>query len=327
MNLNLEQIRACARGISQVREAGPGWELLRFTTSHLEHLSGVMREKEVDRAGCSAGIALAFETDSDRLYIDATVGKGARDACFIDVWTDERFTAIIGDTKPGNRIESEILFPRSSRRRHVTLYLPHTRAMTLSMVGMAEDAAFRPADRRPVLLTLGDSITQGMDSLHPSQTYAAVLARQLGMDLHNQGIGGAVFDSATLPTVPVPGVELITVAFGVNDWIRGRPPEAASSYLARILEQYPGVPVVVFEPVWYPHGDEVDRVPPEREIPFSAYRQGLRDVVRQFESIPFVPRDQLLPSASLTLLDGVHPNTLGQIIYGNNAARACSPLR
>ena len=166
-----------------------------------------------------------------------------------------------------------------------------------------------------------------MDSLHPSQTYAAVMARQLGLDLHNQGVGSGTFNVDTLQEETVSGVEQVTVAFGVNDWRNGLTPDCAMPYLERLLQLYPNVPVAVFEPVWYPYGDQEHALFPDTETPFSAYRYGLSQVVDGFETIHFVPRHQLMPDGPSSLLVGGHPNTQGQMVYGQNAAVAIRALR
>ena len=66
-------------------------------------------------------------------------------------------------------------------------------------------------------LAIGDSITQGMVAKRPSFTYPVNVARVMGYELLNWGVGGDSFNAKLLDFV---GREpdLITIALGCNDW-------------------------------------------------------------------------------------------------------------
>ena len=68
------------------------------------------------------------------------------------------------------------------------------------------------------LLAFGDSITQGVDVVHPSLAYAPTLARLMDADSRNKGIGGEVFFPALLEEKEDLDPDFVTVAYGSNDW-------------------------------------------------------------------------------------------------------------
>ena len=269
------------------------------------------------RADCPAGVVLDLETDSDLLQLTAIVGAGARGVAYFDLYVDGCFTGMIGDTSPGEMISGEVRWARpSTGLSHVTLYLPQSRTVLLQRIAVADGATLRPAQPAPYLLALGDSITQGMDGVHPSLTYPAVAARELGLSLYNCGIGGHTFDADSIPDRPVPEPALITVAFGVNDWGLKRDVTAAHSFLTRLRAWYPVSPVFVLEPIW---SAQLDPEPGDG-YPLAAYRHDLTAIAAKFPGVSCLPSVALFPTGNTLLCDGVHPNTEGHIVYGRNLA-------
>jgi len=325
--LTADEIVACAGGTTQVRETESGLELLRFSEAHLKFWHDTGQEAKLVRVYCSAGIMLDFVTDSGSLSIEAAMGKAARSIAFLDVWVDGTFVACLGSPEPGEIVSGEVTLPSPGERRRVSIYLPHLRATHLRSVALSKGAHFEAAPVRKTILTLGDSITQGMDSSHASLTYASVLARELGMTQHNQGVGGGTYRAESLPEPPVEDPALVTVAFGVNDWNNGLPPDNAKSHLERLREFYPGKPIVVFEPTWFANGDGEHNPKVDSGSTFEEYRQVLRDIAASVDGVSIVPWQQLLPAGPSLLQGGCHPSTPGHTVFGMNAARAIRGMR
>ena len=210
----------------------------------------------------------------------------------------------------------------------ITLYLPQTRRACLRSLQIAPLANFAPAPLGDAWLALGDSITQGEYGHHPSLTYAAVAARELGLTLHNCGVGGDIFDAATLTERPAPDPLLITVGYGTNDWNGGGDVAAAGAYLVRLRELYPATPVVVLPPIWRePDGmDGAQPTPNSAGQTLAEYRAALGDVVRAFPGMTYLPAEYLFPPGLPFTVDGLHPNTQGYIVYGLNLARLLRPV-
>ena len=199
--------------------------------------------------------------------------------------------------------------------RTVLLYLPHCRQAGLVSLALDDGATVMPRIQ-PVMLALGDSITQGMESPYPSLTWPAVAARRLGMDVHNAGIGGHFFEAAALPEQPVKEPTLITVAYGTNDWNIGWDVAHARTYLARLRELYPATPLAVLEPIWWEGHEEQAH----HGCTFAAYREELRAIALAFHPDYLLPMSALLPPGPCLLADGVHPSAAGHVVMGENVA-------
>ena len=85
------------------------------------------------------------------------------------------------------------------------------------------------------LVFIGDSITQGMDARGPASAYAVQLARVLDVELLNQGVGGHIFDLDALDDELPYHPDIITIAYGTNDWSRDTTREEISSRVERYL--------------------------------------------------------------------------------------------
>ncbi|OPZ83729.1 MAG: GDSL-like Lipase/Acylhydrolase [bacterium ADurb.Bin429] len=318
--LTTEEILACARGMRQASETNLGLELQRF--SEAEAAFYAYSEGATVRARCTAGVAVCVETDSDRLDVSLRLGVGARACSYVDLYVDDLFVGTGGSLEARETIEASFQWPTDGTRR-VALYLPHCRQAGIVALALADGASFTPS-ARPVLLALGDSITQGMDSPHPSLTWPAVAARALNLDVHNCGIGGHVFDADGLPERPVEHPALVTVAYGANDWNQGRSPEYARPYLARVRQLYPTTPLAVLETIWWEGGETVEK----HGLTFAAYRTALAAIAAEFAVDGLLPMPRLLPPGPAFLADSVHPTAAGHVVMGLNVAgQVCQLVR
>ncbi|HEX2950365.1 MAG TPA: SGNH/GDSL hydrolase family protein [Armatimonadota bacterium] len=314
--VSTDDIVACARGMRQARETALGLELVRFSDAAL----AIYREPESRalRSLCPAGVVLDLLTDSDVLYLKAQIGPGARQPAYFDLYVDGVFVGTLGSATPEEVIEGELHW-KSTGTMRVTLYVPQCRMFGFREVALADGASWSPAPLQPTLLALGDSITQGMDAHHPSLIYPAVAARALGMGLYNCGVGGYVFDAASLPDPPITDPALITVAYGTNDWSCHHDVAHARDYLARVRTLYSTVPVVVLEPIWRTACDGDPAEP--NSYTLADYRRELAAIVDEFLDVRYLPMSNLLPPGPVFLSDGTHPDSVGHITYGENLAK------
>lgn len=321
--LPLSTVAAFVRGTVNTVETKDGLRFERFDAETLAYYSKV-GPAQYDRACCSAGVVLAFRTDSRQLTLMLDLTTRVRNYSFVDVCVDGIFVASAGSTDGPDQIELQAALPGApGAMRSVLVLLPHCRQAIVRSMAL-EDGARCEADAvRPLLLAFGDSITQGMDAHHPALTYANVMARTLDMTILNQGVGGHVFDVEGLCTPPHPAPDLITVAYGVNDWTRGRDIAAARPWLARVREWYPQTPIFVFEPIWARRrGMDVEPTPNPAGRVLAETRRELAAIVAESDGVVRIGMERLLPAVSEFLSDELHPNDVGHAVYGLNAANA-----
>ncbi len=271
------------------------------------------------RSRCPAGVVIDMRTDAAAVDIHLRLGGGARPYATVDAVVDDALVATILSKSPHGDLHGRLVLPACEHARRLKIYLPHSAAANLVSIDLIGAKSVEHVKPAKVLLTLGDSITQGMDAIHPSLTYAAVAARLLCMDLHNYGIGGAVFAKASFPVSPIIAKpHLITIAYGTNDFSDGCSVEMARDYLSHVRMIFPNTPMVVLMPLWRSRGDH-DGWCNSNGISLASYRDSLRAIVEDLNLLR-IERDWLLPADASMLIDGLHPNDAGHLILGMNLA-------
>ncbi|HZG85856.1 SGNH/GDSL hydrolase family protein [Paenibacillus sp.] len=278
------------------------------------------------RSRNAAGICLDFMTDSPffRMRFRAKVKPGTSERLYFDILADGQlvdFPAVpIADKGSGDWTAE--LPVRAGEPRRITVYLPYQAEIAIEHMEVAQGALWEPA--KPYgknLLCLGDSITQGMNAAHPSSTYAVLLSRALDMNLLNQAVSGYVFDAGTIdPELPY-RPDLITIAYGTNDWTvresAEQLEERAAAYIRKVTATYPGVPVTVLSPIW-----RSDCAEAKRTGEFAAIYDMLERVCRGLEQVRLVSGMTLAPHHPAFFADGLHPNDEGFLHMALNLVKA-----
>lgn len=229
------------------------------------------------RARATAGVCVAFVTDGSHVSLDVEVLHALSRDHDADI-VREVFDAsdVPGGTLPESGVIDSITLEADGvqheavaasghlsftldnvDKRPMTcrIWLPYI--MAVAVANLETDGSLEPAPTRPLLLALGDSITQGFVSGTPGGTWPVRLARQLDFTLLNQGVAGHVFDEGSLcgmRRVREAAPELIVVAYGTNDWSRFRSADrikaSAHDYLKRLKKTFPKARIYVLSPLW-----------------------------------------------------------------------------
>ncbi len=262
------------------------------------------------RALCTAGITLDFYTDAEELSLDFEIGAIAipGHAFVFDVYEDGIFMQ--SDRWDSERRTGRVTYLRRSKQRsRVTVYLPYMGEAYLRSCQLGD---FTPVDKggRPLWLALGDSITEGMISPFTSVTYAAILERELGLRLVNQGIGGYPFDEFSLDTPLPERPALITVAYGTNDVKRSADLRQTEESICRYMEKlhilYGSSQVFCITPLW-----RGDLKQPAEEEKLSGIRDAIEHHARE-RGFGVLHGPELVPNIPEYFRDDrLHPNAAG----------------
>ena len=324
--LSQDEIISCAAGSLQTRQAEQGLHLMRFNDAAMENFNLFPAWQK--RTVCTAGVMLDLVTDSRTITVAVQSGVKIRKWAYFDAYADGLFTGTFGGIDLPEKVEFTLPLGSAKGRRRVQLYLPHSQETFIQAVGLDDGASFEPAWQGKLLMAMGDSITQGMECRNPSLTYIATACRSLGLALHNCGVGGHEFHQECLRAVLAPKPDLITVAYGVNDWRHDQSVNNAHDFLRRLRELYPAVPVVVLEPIWVQKGspEGLAGKPNATGITLAEYRRMLIETVAGIQNMRCIPTADLLPPGPIFMPDGIHPGDHGHMVYGLNVARILSPL-
>jgi len=240
---------------------------IRFTDRQMKVYAKSLNYKQ--RSCCPSGVCMDFVTDSSFIKFEYTKRDSVRNWLFFDIYINETFIETFGSA-PIDRNSKDFYFEIPSRceiaskgqsseknkaKNRITIYLPHMVDISIKNIELSKGASIEAA--KPYgknLLCLGDSITQGMDSKHPSLAYPVLLSRYLGMNLLNQGVGGYKFDAESLdPEIPYKP-DLITVAYGTNVWGAVDSQETLKKncleYISKLIDTFPEAKIAVITPLW-----------------------------------------------------------------------------
>ncbi|MBE6555826.1 MAG: SGNH/GDSL hydrolase family protein [Ruminococcaceae bacterium] len=294
-------------------------------TERQERYYSVHRPDFVIKTRATSSVCLDVVTDSDELSFSLLAKQGSsRSFFYLDLFVDGVMMAHVGE-KDTTRCEKTLRFdlPRGSHR--VTLYLPQLFACGIKELCLGDGASLVPYRREKRLLCLGDSITQGYDAYFPSSTYANLLGARLNAEVHNLAIGAEVFRPDALdPRLPF-APDIITVAFGTNDWgAHGSAEEFAAlagEYYRRVASTYPNARIFAITPIWR---DDTDRTTKVGD--FETARRLVKEAASPLENVTVIDGLGLIPHVTDIFSDSyLHPNDLGFHFYAEALYAAIAP--
>jgi len=189
----------------------------------------------------------------------------------------------------------------------------------------AADAA--PANARGRIVVLGDSITAGY-GLDPEQAYPALLqekvdAARLPFAVVNAGVSGDTTSGGLrrIAWALGPGADVLIVALGGNDGLRGISPKQSAENLAGIIQRArakaPGIAVIVAG-MQMPENMGAEFIEEFRAVfPRIAKENGAALVPFLLEGVGGV--------AALNQPDLIHPNAEGQKRVAENVWKRLEP--
>lgn len=328
MRLNLEQIAGATWGAAVTEEKG-GTLFHRFTEAQSVHFS----DFDKTRAQSSAGVRLEFMTDADCIsfaFTDAWVSSN-RGFFYADLLIDGKLVAHVG-TDLGRRPEggptvralpdlshTETLAPGMKR---VTLYLPAIACSRLEKLELSDGACFEPCRPAKRMVAFGDSITEGMDAHYPSLHYINQTSKAFEAEAHNFAISGGCFDPGILEG-EMPEADLITVAYGTNDFRKVTPErfaEAMPLFFRRVAENYPGTPVFVMVPFYRIPMDETGE---KFQIgTLDEVRTAIRREAERYDGFTVLDSKFFVPPVPSSFGDErLHPNEAGNTAIAEHLKR------
>ncbi len=336
MKLNKEQLEQISTGVERIEETEKGIMFHRFSKEEAELYKPANEGGTRDyytRSICTAGIRLCFKTNSEKLYISATIYSGTSRGYFsLDVAVNGAIIGRIdnfGETTccetytqkgfPSGEFSKEFLLGKGEKV--VTIYLPWSAAPIFKEISIDDESTIEPIKRDLRLLAYGDSITQGYDSLSTSNRYISRLCNMIGADELNKAIGGEIFfpELSAIKTTYNP--DIITVAYGTNDFGRCDKETFKSNcynFYKNLSENYPNAKIFALTPIW--------RETWQNETVFGKFtdiENCIIDAVSNFDNIEVIKGFDLVPKQGKFFADLVlHPNDEGFYHYAVNLYKA-----
>ena len=175
-----------------------------------------------------------------------------------------------------------------------------------------------PAAARPVLVAVGDSLTEGL-GVQPEEAYPAQLQARLseaGIDWEviNSGVSGETSSGALtrLDWVLKTGPDAVLLITGANDGLRGLDPELTRQNLDAIVSKLKGQGIKVMLGGM--------KAPPNLGADYTTKFESIYPAVAEKHGVPLIPffLEGVAKTPELNLEDGKHPNPEGYaVIVGN----------
>lgn len=206
--------------------------------------------------------------------------------------------------------------------------LPSTRALFVVAVvfGMCATGVGAATATERVIVALGDSLTAGL-GVAPDEAWPALLEVRLGREVApyrviNAGVSGdtSAGSLARLDWVLRNDPEIVIVALGANDGLRGQAVSALRANLTAIVERLKARKVKVLLAGM--------RLPPNYGATYTeAFGAAFSDVATR-AGVPLLPflLAGVAGDARLNLADGIHPNAEGHRVIAERVWPHLRPL-
>ncbi len=317
--LNFEQIKKLVHGAAYIEEGDGAISFFRFTKEQQE-LYKTVSQDFYTKCFATSGISLEFETDSENLGLSVSVTRGSSRTYFThSIFVNgERIGELSGDIGNTENAKFKKYFKLGVGIKTVCILFPWSVASSLLGLETDDNAILYPIEKKRKILMFGDSITQGYDASSPELSYAAQISRNLDAEALNKGIAGEQFFARLTESGENFFPELITVAYGTNDWrhsTREKFEKECKAFFTNLRKNYPDVKIVAVTPLW--------RVDIENRQEFGEPLRFISNYIKQVcDSIPntaVIDGFDLVPhNAELYQTDGVHPIDSGFMHYGRN---------
>ena len=317
MKLDLDHLAQYIQGAEAIVRKDDCIVPHRFTAAEMHAFDGNadFRRKSY-AASC---VRLAFSTDATGFTLAYHVVKGSsRTFYYFDVYVNGVMVQHSGHESYVECPDNELHVTLDGKPNTVVVYFPCLSEIDIKSFDLEGGHVIAPAIRLRTLFCYGDSITQGYDARHPSLAYANQLADAIGAVVFNKAIGGDVFNPALVTATGPHKPDIITVAYGTNDWSHKNTKETffaqMNGFYANLHNLYPDVPVFAILPIWRRDHDRVTDIGT-----FDELRGYLTEAVKPYANFHLLDGYQYVPHLEEAFSDKyLHPNDFGFEFYAKN---------
>ena len=326
MQVNTELLKKLLKGAVSVQNEDEWLCLYRFT----EKQSNYYFEKTPDtlylKTHTSAGVKLDFVTDADKISFDFRVRTTCgRTFYSFDLYVDGVFCDELYVMNLISKSSGTVSFSLPEGAHRITIYFPNLMRTDVKNVILDGESFAEPVPSKMKILCLGDSITQGYDAYHSSLSYVNRISEALDAEILNQAIGAEVFDEKILDEELPFDPDLITIAYGTNDWAVLESKEqfltGAENFFKKIKNIYPDKKTVYISPIW--RGD-YQRPFGTQDTAVGGFEESVKalQILAKENGLFVVDGIPLTPHHSDFFADQfLHPNDLGFGFYAENLLR------
>ena len=318
--LSFDDIKKCVIGAEKFLVEGTTLQAYRFTE---EEQNSFLKNPDFHRKTFSnSNMIISFFTDAEKLILKYRAeSASSRRFAFLDVKVNGFFVAHYGTEDVGNTHYGTLEIPLPGSKSKAEIFLPHLARVYIEELTLVNSSLFQTAPRQKRIVSYGDSITQGYDAKYPLCSYTAILAEELQAELINKAIGGDIFNPALALAGTSRSADLVTVAYGTNDWSKCSGKEEilanCEKFIAHLTKLYPHVPIAAILPIWRKDHDRQTA-----SGNFFEIRQELRKIMDKYSGVYVIDGLSLTPHVEDFYSDRyLHPNDPGFMFMGHNLVK------
>lgn len=276
----------------------------------------------VERAGETAGVRLAFLTDSSSVELHVISSNQDRQ---FDIVIEDKFigteTLLAGD-------DSCFFTNLQGSMKRVDIYFTQNAAVIVKALKVDVGTSAVPAPNNlPRWITYGSSITQCNTAESPAQTWPAIVARHKGWDLTCMGFAGQCHLEPMVARVirDLPA-EVISLCLGINvmggNTLNIRTFRSAIIGMVSIIrEKHRYTPIFLFSPIYCPHREKDENVVGMTLVTMRKEIQEAVNILTSYgdSNLTYVDGLDIFGEAFVDLLpDHLHPNAEGYRTMANH---------
>lgn len=323
MLLDFEQIKSATHGAVRIMQIDGYTAFDRFS----EEQRGLFGPGYSEDSMSSASVVIDFKTDASIISFEWKCLKGLVGGSFYsDVCIDGLYAANFGMSGINASIgEGDFVLGLPEGIHRVQIYLCHMCRVRLKNIKLENAGVFKPSVPKHTMLCLGDSITQGHGVQHPSMTYVNRLADSLCASAVNKGVGGMCFRSDLLYECKNEAAEIVTLAYGTNDWCSVSR-EALLSEISKIVnilnEYYSESKVYVITPFWRTDINAPAPLCIDRPAPCGDFYGMIKDIKSAFSGFNVIDGLEVFPHVPDYFSDlWLHPGDFGSVLLADGIRR------
>lgn len=271
------------------------------------------------RMQCTSCVRLRFVSDTTSLSIELAYGVRARELFKCELLVDGQrvHSEGFGPDATVERWQGVIFENPKAQMRTFDLWLSDKCQVDVVEMQLDDACVIEPAEPLPIRwLAYGDSITQGMVSTLPTRNAVGIAALANQAEVFNLAIGGAVLAPELALTVPDGQFDLISIAYGTNDYHRSVPIETyqanAKALLEKLIEKFPLTPILLITTLTMINDAQLAI----NNVTLAQYRDCLQPLASLSSKIRQIDGRTLIADDQSLFVDKVHPNDAGFAIYG-----------
>ena len=309
MTLSNNELLQYISGYLRYEEKDGYLSFSRFTKKQEEFLETLMSPKEK----ASSSMFLEFVSDCTEISFDYRISPGSSQKFYgIDVLVNGMITACKFEQTDFTEGTFSCSIKEEGKKK-ITIYFPNLAKLLIT--NLSVDGTVEKVERKLKYLALGDSITQGYCTKHPSLTYVNILAEKLNAYTVNQAIGGDIFRKENIDMDMDFSPDFITVAYGTNDWKRGMDLYTHTfEYFKALKTLYANVPIFALLPIYR----DISAFPTINNLTLDDAREIYRKAAEENGITVINAKDFIHHHEDFFCDKTVHPNELGFSLYGHN---------